>query len=241
MKKPKPAACIAAGLCFALAVFFRFALIGYGVMALCCALLGVCVLLYAVLPKKFRIMLTILLAMGVLVFAVGEIPVLRAAGGTPDFDADWLIVLGAGVNGEAPSLSMLNRLTAAKTYLDAHPACRVVLSGGQGPGEDITEAEAMRRWMTANGVKPERIVCETRSESTEENIAFSLPLIPDAQDARIAVCSSEYHLYRARMLGRRMGYDLGAVPAKTSLPLLRANYFIREGLGTLYYLIIEPA
>ena len=222
MKKPKPPACIAAGLCFALAVFFRFALIGYGVMALCCALLGVCVLLYAVLPKKFRIMLTILLAMGVLVFAVGEIPVLRAAGGTPDFDADWLIVLGAGVNGEAPSLSMLNRLTAAKTYLDAHPACRVVLSGGQGPGEEITEAEAMRRWMTAN-------------------VAFSLPLIPDAQDARIAVCSSEYHLYRARMLGRRMGYDLGAVPAKTSLPLLRANYFIREGLGTLYYLIIEPA
>ena len=237
----KPAAFIAAGLCFALALVFRFALIGYGVLALCFAGLGVCVLLYAFLPKKFRIMLTILLVLGVLVFSFGEIPVLLAAGGTPDFDADWLIVLGAGVNGDTPSLSMLNRLSAAKAYLDAHPDCRVVVSGGQGDGENITEAEAMRRWMTANGVKPERIVCETRSESTEENIAFSLPLIPDANAARIAVCSSEYHLYRARMLGRRMGYELGAVPAKTTLPLLRANYFIREGLGTLYYLIIEPA
>ena len=114
----KPAAFIAAGLCFALALVFRFALIGYGVLALCFAGLGVCVLLYAFLPKKFRIMLTILLVLGVLVFSFGEIPVLLAAGGTPDFDADWLIVLGAGVNGDTPSLSMLNRLSAAKAYLE---------------------------------------------------------------------------------------------------------------------------
>ena len=233
----KPAAFIAAGLCFALALVFRFALIGYGVLALCFAGLGVCVLLYAFLPKKFRIMLTILLVLGVLVFSFGEIPVLLAAGGTPDFDADWLIVLGAGVNGDTPSLSMLNRLSAAKAYLDAHPDCRVVVSGGQGDGENITEAEAMRRWLTAQGLDPARIVCETRSESTEENIAFSLALIPDLERARVAVCSSEYHLYRAQLLGRRMGCELGAIPAKTTLPVLRVNYFIREGLGALYYYI----
>ena len=235
----KPAAMIAAGLCFVLALVFRFALIGYGVMALCFAGLGVCVLLYAFLPKKFKIMLTILLALGVLVFSVGEVPVLLAAGGTPDYDADWLIVLGAGVNGDAPSLSMRNRLSAAKAYLDAHPDCRVIVSGGQGDGESITEAEAMRRWLTAQGFDPERIVCETRSKNTEENLAFSLALIPDAARARIAVCSSEYHLYRARLLGRRMGCELGAIPAKTTLPVLRINYFIREGLGALYYHILS--
>ena len=237
----KTAAFIAAGLCFALALFLGFALIGYAVIALCFALLGVCILLYAFLPKKFRIMLTVLLVLGVLFFAVGEIPVLLASGGTPDFDADWLIVLGAGVNGDTPSLSMVNRLTAAKAYLDAHPDCRVIVSGGQGDGENISEAEAMRRWLTARGVDEKRIVCEARSARTQENLAFSLPLIPDAERARIAVCSSEYHLYRAQFLARRMGYELGAIPAKTTLPVLRANYFIREGLGALYYYIIDRA
>jgi uncharacterized SAM-binding protein YcdF (DUF218 family) len=234
MKKRLPFL-IAAALCFLAAGFLRFALIGYGVMALVCAGVGVCVLLYCFLPKKFRIMLTVLLVLGCLLFAVGEVPVIRAAGGTPGYDADWLIVLGAGVNGTAPSLSMLNRLSAALAYLDAHPDCRAVLSGGQGDGEDITEAEAMYRWLTAQGVAPERLVKETRSTRTQENLEYSLPLIPDALNARIAVCSSEYHLYRAQYLGKAMGYDLGAVPARTSLPVLRANYFIREGLGALYY------
>ena len=237
----KPAACIAAGLCFALALFLRFALIGYGVMALCFAGLGVCILLYALLPKKFRIMLTVLLVLGVLFFSAGEVPVLLASRGTPDFDADWLIVLGAGVNGDTPSLSMVNRLSAARAYLDAHPGCQVIVSGGKGDGENISEAEAMRRWLTAQGVDEARIVCEDRSVRTEENLAFSLPLIPDAARRRIALCSSEYHLYRAQLLGRRMGYELGAIPARTTLPVLRANYFIREGLGALYYHIIKRA
>ncbi len=239
MKKTVPL--LIAGFCFAAAAFFRFALIGYGVMALLSAGLGVLVLLYAFLRKKFRIMLTILLALGLLVFSVGEVPVLRAAHGTPEYEADWLIVLGAGVNGTAPSLSMLNRLTAAKAYLDAHPGCFAVVSGGQGSGEQITEAEAMRRWLTAQGIAESRIVCETRSTSTEENLRFSTALIPDAKNARIAVCSSEYHLYRAQYLAARLGYTVGAVPGRTSYPVLRANYFIREGFGVLYFHIFRRA
>ena len=234
MKKKLPAL-LSAGLCFLLALFFRFALIGYGYIALLCAGLGLCILLYAYLPKTFRIMLTVLLLLGVLLFTVGEVPVIRAAGGTPEFDADWLIVLGAGVNGSTPSLSMLNRLTAAKSYLDAHPGCTAVVSGGKGEGENISEAEAMYRWLTAQGIDEKRIIPETRSTNTLENLENSMALIPDAKSAKIAVCSSEYHLYRAQYLGRSLGYELGAVPARTSYPVLRANYFIREALGAVYY------
>ena len=229
----------AAGLCFALTAFFRFALIGYGVMALLCAGVGVCVLLYAFLPKRFKIMLTILLVLGLLVFAAGEIPVVLAAGGTPDFDADWLIVLGAGVNGDTPSLSMLNRLNAAQAYLDAHPDCRAVLSGGMGSDEDLSEAEAMYRWLTAQGVDPARLIREEDSTSTQENIAFSLALIPDWESADIAVCSNEYHLCRAQLLARRMGAEVGAIPARTTLPVLKLNYFIRESFGMIYLFVFQ--
>lgn len=239
MKKARLPLLIAAGVSLALAVFFRFALIGYGTLALCFAALAVCLVLYAVLPKAFRIMLTVLICLGVLLLVMGEAPVIRAARGTPDSDADWLIILGAGVNGTSPSLSMLNRLTAAKAYLDAHPGCSAIVSGGQGDGEEITEAEAMLRWLTAQGISENRIVCEDRSTSTKENLANSLALIPGAAGARIAVCSSDYHLYRAQLLARRLGVEVETVPAKTTLPFLRVNYFIREGLGTLYYHIID--
>ena len=226
---------LAAGLCFAAAVFFRFALIGYAYMALLCAGIGVCVLLYAFLPKRFRRMLTILLVLGAVLFTAGEVPVVLAAKGTPEFDADYLIILGAGVNGTVPSLSMHNRLTAAKAYLDAHPDCTAVVSGGQGPGEQISEAEAMHRWLAANGIDEGRILTEDQSTNTLENLRNSVALIPGADTARIAVCSSEYHLYRAQYLAREIGYPLGAIPAKTSFPVLRLNYFIREGLGNVYY------
>ena len=241
MKKARLPLLIAAGICLVLAAFFRFALIGYGTLALAFAALAVCLVLYALLPKAFRIMLTVLICLGVLLLAVGEVPVIRAARGTPGSDADWLIILGAGVNGTAPSLSMLNRLTAAKAYLDAHPGCTAIVSGGQGDGEDITEAEAMRRWLTAQGVSGDRILMEDRSTNTAENLANSLALIPDAAGARIAVCSSDYHLYRAQLLARRLGVEVETVPAKTTLPVLRINYFIRESLGSLYYHIVEPA
>lgn len=241
MKKQTLPLLIAAGASLLVAAFFRFALIGYGTLALAFSALAVCLVLYALLPKVFRIMLTVLIGLGLLLFLVGEVPVLKAAGGTPDADADWLIILGAGVNGTEPSLSMLNRLTAAKTWLDAHPACRILVSGGQGEGEDVSEAEAMRRWLTAKGIDDARIVVEDRSTNTAENLANSFALIPDAESARIAVCSSDYHLYRAQLLARRLGVEIQTIPAVTTLPVLRINYFMRESLGSLYYHIIQPS
>lgn len=223
--------------CFAIAAFLRFALVGYGMLSLVFAAVGGVILLYLLLSSIFRMMLTVFLCLGILIFVAAEIPVLRAAGGDPDADADYLIVLGAGVNGTTPSLSMVNRLEAAKTYLDAHPGCVAIVSGGQGAGEDITEAQAMYDWLTARGVAPERVVREDRATSTLENLKFSFALIPDAEtgEAGVAVVSSEYHLYRAKLLAHLLGYEVAGVPAETSLPVLKLNYYIREALGIVYY------
>lgn len=225
---------ITALVCFLLALFFKFALIGYAIMALFFAGAGIVILLYLVLPKKFKIMLTILLCVGAIVFSAALLPVIEAAKGTPDIDADYLIVLGAGVNGTVPSLSMVNRLNAALDYLSAHPDCIAVVSGGQGRGEDVTEAQAMHTWLLARGIAEERIIEEARSTSTEENLRFSLALIPDAENQSIAVCSSEYHLCRATLLAEQMGYTVGGIPAKTTKPVLKLNYFAREALGLSY-------
>ena len=227
----------ATAVCWGLALFFRFGLMGYGILALMSFCIGVVILLYLVLPRKLKIVLTALLCLGVILFIAAEIPVIRAAKGSPDVDADYVIILGAGVNGTAPSLSMLNRLGAALTYLEAHPRCIAVPSGGQGAGEDITEAEAMAVWLIAHGIDEARIIREDRATNTLENLSYSLALIPDADTAAIAVVSSEYHLCRAQLMAASMGYTVYGIPAHTTRPFLAVNHFIREALGVVHFRI----
>lgn len=225
----------AAAVSLALALVFRFALIGYGTLALCFGGLAAVLVLYALLPRPGTLVLSLLLAAGLALFLSVELPILRAAAGDGDAEADYLIVLGAGVNGTEPSLSLLDRLRAAEAYLKVHPDCVAIVSGGQGAGEDLTEAEVMRRWLTARGIADARVWPEPRAATTKENLLYSFAMLPEGETPRVAVLSSEYHLYRAEYLAETMGRTVSGVAARTSLPVLRANYFIREGLGMLYY------
>ena len=233
---------ILAALLAVLAAFFRFALVGYAFTAYACAGVAVVLLLYELCARRrlgrLRIALTITLCLGFVCFLIAEIPVIRASQGDEDAGADYLIVLGAGVNGSEPSLSMVNRLDAALDYLNAHPACVAVVSGGQGPGENITEAEAMRAWLTSHGVAAERIVLEERATTTAENLRYSFDLIRDRdggmEEVSVAVVSSEYHLYRAEAMARRLGVPVSGVAGHTSLLVLRANYFLREAFAVWY-------
>ena len=145
---------------------------------------------------------------------------------------DAVIVLGAGVNGEMPSLILWSRINAAAAYLEEHPDVPVVLSGGQGPGETISEAACMRRELTARGVEEDRLLLEDRSTSTAENFAFSKELLEahgiDTDTAVIAVVTSDFHCFRAHLIARRAGLTVIDVPAEVDWLLLNANYYIRE-------------
>jgi len=225
-----------------IAAFFRFALIGYGVMSACfCGLAAVLALFWGVgklrRPKAWRISLICLLLAGAVLFTIGLVPVLHDARTDADAEADYLIVLGAGVNGTRPSLSLVNRLTAAKSYLEEFPDAVAIVTGGQGPGEEITEAEAMYRWLTESGIAPERILREEKATSTEENLRFSLEIIASRggdPTGKIAIVSSEYHLHRAKELAASLGAEPVGVAGRTTYPVLRANYFIRETLAVWY-------
>lgn len=233
--------------CFLLAIFFFFALVGYAFTAYTLCAAGLAMLLYLVIgrgggrsPRRaliLRRILTALVVLGVCCFIAVEIPIVAAARTDKNPEADYLVVMGAGVNGLQPSLSMLDRLTAALEYLETYPDSTVIVSGAQGPGEDITEAEAMRIWLEGRGIAPERIVKEEKSRSSYENIAFSLAIIEElGGDAtgRVAFVSSEYHLYRTKYLASEQGCDPVGVAGKTSYPVLMVNYFIREAFAVAY-------
>lgn len=146
--------------------------------------------------------------------------------------ADAVIVLGAGVNGETPSLILQSRIDAAEAYLERHPDIPVVLSGGQGPGEDISEAEAMSRALKAAGVPADRLLLEDHSVSTAENFAFSKVLLQergvDLDSAVIAVVTSDFHCFRAHLIAQRADLTVIDIPAETPWWWLTANYYVRE-------------
>lgn len=146
-----------------------------------------------------------------------------------------VVVLGCRVYGERASLSLVERLEAAYLYLEDHPASVCVVSGGQGSGENISEAECMYRWLVAKGIDKERIYKEDQSTSTEENIAFSKAIIEkEGLNNEIAIVTSDYHCYRAGVIAEKEDMSFGAVPGQTAMWLL-PTYYVRE----LYAILAE--
>ena len=183
------------------------------------------------------------LAVLILGLAAVEIGVIRV-GSRNDFDqsADAVIVLGAGVNGTTPSVALQTRIDAAERYLKAHPDIPAVLSGGQGPGEDISEARAMYDALTARGIDPERLILEEQSVNTRQNLRNSLPLLErqgfDSYGGRLAVITNGFHMARVGLLWG-LPTELVQVPAK--LPWwLDANYYLRESFAIVNDMVLRP-
>ena len=211
--------------------FLGLALIGIGALMLfypICGLLQSCKVI-----RILRIGVTAVLAVCVAYFCVVESFIMRDAHKETDSTADVIIVLGAGVNGTRPSLSLRDRMVGAYDYLIAHPDTVAVVSGGQGEGEDITEAQCMYDWLTAKGIAPERIIMEDKATSTLENLRYSMAIIDglDIDEPVIGLVSSEYHLHRAKRLAAYVGIDVIGIAARTSYPTVAVNYFIREAFA----------
>ena len=146
------------------------------------------------------------------------------------------VVLGAGVNGTQPSLSLYTRLTAALDYLEENPDVPVVLTGGLGYGEEITEARCMYDWLTARGVDPARLIMEEQAGNTAENFAFSKELLEeqgiDPAENLVAVVTNDFHIARSRLIAARQGYGHAfGVPAKLPWRHLEVNYYLRESFA----------
>lgn len=174
------------------------------------ALLGVGLLAWGVRFDQFaRHRVLQALAIGVLVGAVGMSSFLAIYGERDDatYTEDAIVVLGAAVHGRELSNTLASRLDAAADYHARNPTALIVVSGGQGPQEDVTEASAMREYLIARGLPPSAIVEENRSTSTEENFAFSKQIL-DARLApgyRVAYVTNEFHVYRAGRIARSAG------------------------------------
>lgn len=214
-------------------LILNFVFSGHDFIAYTLYLIAFLIFIFKFIGKIAKLIISVLLILGIGYFVFLELPIIQASNGDVDFEAEYIIVLGAAVHGDTPSLSLTERMDAAFDYLAEHPDCIAVVSGGQGENENMSEAEAMRIYLEEKGIAPERIIKEDRSTSTRENLEFSFDIIRErgGDPESSAVVTSEYHIYRAQLIAHSMGVDIHGIPAETTHITVRVNYFIREVFG----------
>ena len=233
------------------ALFFKYMMLGYEFTVLVlCGIMGILLFynLMNILSPKFpkltksvRRIFTICLCVGLLIAGITECFILRASLGDPKEHCDYIVVLGAKVRDNGPSVALMERIRGAYDYLTEHPDVIAVVSGGQGADEPMSEAQCMHERLVAMGIDPNRIWIEDRSASTWANLNYSLDLIEEKTGSRptkLGIVSSEYHLLRAGMMAEDCGVDSVRIPAHTTRISQRVNHFMREIAGMWFYIII---
>lgn len=141
---------------------------------------------------------------------------------------DTMIVLGAKVNGTEISNTLKLRLDKAIEYYNKHKSVNIIVSGGQGNDENITEALAMKNYLISNGVNSNNIIEENKATTTLENIIYSKKILDNINNkGKVLIVTSDYHLFRGRLIASILGIENEGICSTSSIS------------GRLYYMIRE--
>lgn len=144
-----------------------------------------------------------------------------------------LLVLGAGIdnNPPRPNQMLKDRLDAAIKYLKQYPKTTVIVSGGQGEDEVVTEASVMKKYLIEHGIHKKRILVEDKSKRTAEQFIYPYQVHPFTD---FAVLTSDFHLLRSQLLAKRSGFDdFVMISAPLSSVRERVKMVIREPLALI--------
>ncbi|ABX41219.1 YdcF family protein [Lachnoclostridium phytofermentans] len=177
--------------------------------------------------NSLRLVIQYSVWIGLSIFLLAEGFLVAKSLQTPVPNADYVIILGAQVRGRTPSLTLNARINTAADYLLKNPNTKAICSGGQGDGEDVTEAYAIKRGLIARGVKEERILLEEHSTNTVENLTFSQSFIDDPNSS-VVVVTSNFHTYRASRIAMKLGYKNLSLSSAHEFLFTTPQYYVRE-------------
>lgn len=147
--------------------------------------------------------------------------------------ADYVIVLGAQMKAGGPSDVLRRRLDCAAEYLNANPDTKVIVSGGKGSNEHVSEAQGMYDYLVENkDISGSRILLESYSENTMENFAFSKQLI-DPAESRVVIVTNNFHMYRAKGIAMKAGYSNVECLSSSAYLGMLPNNMLREFFGVI--------
>jgi uncharacterized SAM-binding protein YcdF (DUF218 family) len=161
-----------------------------------------------------------------LVLFAGSRPVLRTA--------DAIIVLGAAQYNGRPSPVLKARLDYALHLYERGFAPRLIVTGGVGSGDTVSEGEVARRYLLGAGVADTAIFAERTGTTSSESIAGAAALMRDQGLRTALIVSDSYHMVRLQLLARRAGIEAYRAPAPAG-PIDRSagvwrRYVLRESV-----------
>ena len=162
--------------------------------------------------RKLMLWLIGLILAGGLCFllAMGILQILQVSVPAPSPDSDAIIVLGCQVKRDGGlSVQLEYRLTAAlEAYRERERP--IVVCGAQGADEPAPEGLVMRNWLVAQGVPDDRVLAETESYDTIENLRNAAKLLPEGAE-KVTIVTSDYHLPRAMQIARDLGLQADGI------------------------------
>ena len=209
-----------------------------GMTGVCLLLLAAVLLARRILKKKdaprvwSRILIGLTAAsMAVIFGAMGYIAVQGRDSSMQEADVpDFIVVLGAQVQGDGPSLTLRKRLDRTLEFLQEHPDKTVIVSGGQGADEVHAEASVMAQYLLARGAQPAQVIEEDQASNTRENLLFSAALAEarGIDTSRVLIVTSDFHMCRAKYIARTLGMEPYGLTSRTWPWILKLNYTLRE-------------
>ncbi len=182
------------------------------------------------LDNRFGSIIKTLIFIGAITFTfITTVITMSSTTDTVNFKENALIVLGGGIHGEEVTRPLAYRLNAAVLYHKKNPDALIVVSGGQGVQELITEAEAMERYLLRHGVAPEVIIREEQATSTYENFLYAKTLLDERlpKGYKTAYTTNRFHIYRAGRLAKSAGVIASRMQADSDWITLIPDY-LRE-------------
>ena len=158
-------------------------------------------------------------------------------------DDTAVMVFGCRAHGLTPSLTLRLRLDAAYELLTSLPDSVCIVSGGQGSNETAPEADAMEAYLVSRGIAKERIIKESNSHSTSENIRLTKELIESTGRSygKMIGVSTAFHLPRIKTLSERYGLPMELCSSPSPSPAHFYVSMVREYLSYIKMLFFDKA
>lgn len=195
-------------------------------------------------PRTLLIVLAVLLGLAVLLFGALQIVIAVHDGDHIAGQPDLMIVFGCQVRKDGPSILLRDRLDTALDYLEDHPGLPVLVTGGKGDNEHVSEAQAMEDYLVEHGIDEDRITMEGNSWNTRENLLFSREILEEQGknpgELHILAVSNGFHLARIEMLAHRFGYgEVSTLDAPVSHAPSAVQMFFREPLALVKSFVFD--
>lgn len=182
------------------------------------------------IPQLVKNIARVVIITGFVIFAILESLIVISMKQKPDYNCEYVIVLGCQIRGDRITRSLKRRLDSAYDYACINTECKIIVSGGQGRGENKTEALAMYEYLCERGIDSDRIIMEDKSTDTNENMKYSVQYISDFSSP-VGIATNNFHIFRSKLLAKGQGLTHVSGIASGSDDVLFVNYMVREAMG----------